>query len=146
MNNSLICVDASIIVDRLIGLDEDSLQTLWSGWIEDDTQLVAPQLIRYEVTNVLYQIAKKGRLSKEVTSEAIQMLITLPINLYNDPFLHDKAFGLAQELSLGATYDAHYLALARHLNCQFWTRDAKLARAAQTKYDWVRLLDYKSPA
>lgn len=146
MNNSLICVDASIIVDRLVSFDEDRLQALWSGWIEDEMQLVAPQLLRYEVTNMLYQIAKKARLSKAVTSEAIQMLIALPIKLYDDPLLHEKAFGLAQELALGATYDAHYLTLARHLNCQFWTRDAKLARAAQPKYDWVRLLDYERPA
>ncbi len=140
MNNSLVCVDASIIVDLLIGFDEPRLQLLWDGWIESETELVAPQLIRYEVTNVLYQIAKKGHLSREATSETIRMLITLPIKFYNDPLLHDKAFKLAEELSLGATYDAHYLALALQLGCQLWTRDAKLARAAQQKYDWIQLL------
>jgi predicted nucleic acid-binding protein len=61
MNNSLVCVDASIIVDLLIGLRRPRFSsTLWETWIKDKTQLVAPLLIRYEVVNVLYQISKKS--------------------------------------------------------------------------------------
>ena len=141
MNNSLVCVDASIIVDQLLGFDDLPLHTQWQAWIERDVKLIAPRLVRYEVTNVLYQIAKKGQLSREVVAETIHVLITLPITLFDDPFLHDSAFTLARELSLGATYDAHYLALAKQQACEFWTRDAKLVRATQQKYDWIRLLD-----
>lgn len=142
MNTSLVCVDASLVVDLLIGLDDPDLVTLWEGWIEDRKQLVAPILIRYEVVNVLYQISKKGHLSRQTIDEAIQALNKLPIQLYSDPELHDRAFSLAKDLSLGATYDAHYLALASRLNCELWTRDAKLARSAQVKYKWVRLLEH----
>ncbi len=142
MNNSQVCVDASIIVDLLIGLENPDLATLWETWIKDKTQLVAPLLIRYEVVNVLYQISKKGQLSRETTDEAIQAMNRLPMQLYSDSELHSRAFALAKELALGATYDAHYLALASYLNCEFWTRDAKLARAAQVKYKRVRLLEY----
>lgn len=141
MNNSLVCVDASIVVDQLVRFSDLSLQAQWQVWIERDAKLIAPRLIRYEVTNVLYQIAKKGQLSREVVAETIHMLLTLPITLFDDPLLHDSAFSLAQELSLGATYDAHYLALAKQQACEFWTRDAKLVRAVRQKYDWVRLLE-----
>lgn len=143
MNNSQVCVDASLVVDFLIGLDDPGLVTLWETWIEEKTQLVAPLLIRYDVVNVLYQIGQKSQLSRYTTEETIQALNTLPMQLYSDPDLHGRAFKFAKELALGATYDAHYLALASHLNCEFWTRDAKLARVAQIKYKWVRLLEYE---
>jgi len=74
------------------------------------------------------------------TAEALQLLIALPIKTYTALTIHDDALTLARELGIGATYDAHYLALAKQLDCDFWTRDAKLAQAAQPKYGWVRLL------
>lgn len=140
MSNSPVCVDASIIVARLTAVDDGKLEALWRQWIEAKTQLVAPYLVRYEATNVLYQIAKKNQLTRATTSETIRMLIALPIRLFDDPLLHAGALTLAQELGLGATYDAHYLALAKQLNCQLWTRDAKLVRATEKKYDWVHLV------
>lgn len=140
MSNSLICVDASIVVDRLTQVDDVKVAALWDGWIEAKTQLVAPYLIRYEVTNALYQIAKKNQLTKGTSSETIRMLIALPLKLFDDPSLHSEAFELAHELAHGATYDAHYLALAKQLNCHLWTRDARLVRAAEKKYDWVHLV------
>ncbi len=142
MNNSLVCVDASVVVDRLIALDDARLAALWTQWIDNKTHLVAPLLIRYEVVNVLYQIAKRSPLSLETIIDTIQVFNRLPLQLYSDPELHSKAFAIARELALGATYDAHYLALAAQLDCVLWTRDAKLARAAQAKYTWVRLLEY----
>jgi len=142
MNTSLVCVDANMVIDRLIGIDDPQFVTLWEGWITNRSELVAPALIRYEVVNVLYQIGKKGQLSPETIAEAIQTLSRLPIHLYSDPELHSRAFALAKELALGATYHAHYLALASQLDCEFWTRDAKLARAAAANYKWVRLLEY----
>jgi predicted nucleic acid-binding protein len=142
MNTSLVCVDASIVVDRLIQLDDPQLATLWDEWIKTKIILVAPLLIRYEVVNVLYQVNKKSQLSRETTDEAIRALNRLPMQLYSDAELHNRAFTMAKELALGATYDAHYLALASSLDCEFWTRDAKLARAAQVKYKWVRLLEH----
>ena len=146
MNNSLVCVDASIVIDRLIGLGLDSqLETLWSSWIEQGVQLVAPQLIRYEVTNAVFQITRRGQLSREMADEMIHLLLALPIQVYNDAALHSRALRSARDLGLGATYDAHYLVLAHQLNCELWTRDAKLVRAAQQQYRWVRLLERDAP-
>lgn len=141
MNNSLICVDASIVVGRIMGLDDLSLQEQWRARVDEGKRLIAPQLLYYEVTNVIYQIGKGNRLSDKAMIDAVQLLIELPIDAFSDVVLHSRAMQLARELSLGATYDAHYLALAQHLECEFWTRDAKLVRASEKKYDWVRLLN-----
>lgn len=37
-----------------------------------------------------------------------------------------SALDLAERLSLSATYDAHYLALAEWLGAEFWTADQRL--------------------
>ncbi len=141
MNNSLVCVDASIIVDLLTHLGDDPhLQALWEEWLERGVQLVAPHLLPYEVTNVLYKKARRGEMSYEAALDTLQTLVGLPIALHSNPILHSQALQIAQELSLGATYDPHYLALAAQLGCEFWTRNGKLFRAAREKYDLVRLL------
>ncbi len=36
------------------------------------------------------------------------------------------------------SYDAHYLALAEHLGCEFWTADKRLHNAVHEKLPWVR--------
>ncbi len=113
MNTSPVCVDASVVTDVLFALDEDpQLQTRWGDWVQQGTQLVAPRLLRYEVTNAIFQIAKKSQLSPESAEETIQLLTQLPIQLIDVDGLHSRAFQIARDLSLSATYDAHYLALA----------------------------------
>jgi predicted nucleic acid-binding protein len=52
----------------------------------------------------------------------------LPIRLEAGARLQRRALAMASELALPAAYDAHYLALARSLDAEFWTADARLAR------------------
>ncbi len=141
MNSLIVCVDASIVIDHLIRPEDLQLHTLWESWGEANTQLVAPALLRYEATNALFQKVKKGQLTLGTTSELVRVMLALPVQLYTDLELHTRAFQIAQELSLGATYDAYYLALADQLQCELWTRNAKLTRAASQKYSWVKLLE-----
>ena len=46
-----------------------------------------------------------------------------------------------------ATYDSHYLALAEHLDCRFWTADERLYNAAKDQFPRIRWLgDYPAEA
>ncbi|NPA27193.1 MAG: type II toxin-antitoxin system VapC family toxin, partial [Chloroflexi bacterium] len=54
--------------------------------------------------------------------------------------LHLEALALAHELNLPAAYDAHYLALARRMNAEFWTADQRLAKAVARRFPWVHVL------
>ena len=56
----------------------------------------------------------------------------LPIKLFGDADLHIQAVQLASRYGLLATYDAHYLALADHLEAELWT-------AVESELLWVRL-------
>jgi len=141
MKSSWICVDASLVVRLVIDPDAKSIHKRWKQWISEGLQLAAPTLLYYEVTNALYRYQKHGMRSSAAVNAALKAAQALPITLYNDADLHNKAMVLAEKLSLPAAYDAHYLALAEKLGYEFWTADRKLVRAVQSELPWVQLLD-----
>jgi predicted nucleic acid-binding protein len=54
------------------------------------------------------------------------------------PSLEHLALRWAQRLGHTVAYDAHYLALAETLGCDFWTADRRLVNAAQQHAEWIR--------
>jgi predicted nucleic acid-binding protein len=114
-------------------------QELWERWTTERRQLAAPTLLYYEVANSLYRYETLGLMSASSVQLALNATLALPINLQGEPDLHRRALELAKQFSLPAAYDAHYLALAEHLNGEFWTADGKLARSVQGSLTWVQL-------
>ena len=47
---------------------------------------------------------------------------------------------LATRFNRPAAYDAHYLALAEMMNCEFWTADRRLFNVVKDELPWVRWL------
>jgi predicted nucleic acid-binding protein len=99
----------------------------------------APTLLYYEITNALYQYQKQQILTPSAVEEALNTLLSLPIQLHGDFGLHPLALRLAKRFSRPATYDAHYLALAEHLGAEFWSADRRLIRKVQAQLNWVHL-------
>lgn len=65
-NSSTVCVDASVVLRRVLQPDDDAVEGLWRSWVDNDIRLVAPTLLFYEVTNGLYQQQKNKILSPEI--------------------------------------------------------------------------------
>lgn len=61
--------------------------------------------------------------------------------LPSPPGLHRHAWELAARLNRPAAYDAHYLAFAEMMACEFWAADKRLANAVQDELSWVRWLE-----
>jgi len=141
MNNSLICVDASIVVPLVVeNKNSQRVNELWVDWHEAGNRLIAPTLLYYEVTNALRRYLVAGQLLEEEVRVALQAALQLGIVLYGDDHLHLQALQLANRLSLPATYDAHYLALAERYQADFWTADRRLVNAVQKVLPWVHLV------
>ncbi len=141
MPSSPVCVDASFVIRLLESTDpHSSVMRLWIAWHEDGRPIVAPSLLYYEVTNALHRYVVHGELLAEEVSELLELALKLDIDLYGDTDLHRRALNLAESLSLPATYDAHYLALAERLGAEFWTADKRLVRSVQKVMPWVRLI------
>jgi predicted nucleic acid-binding protein len=132
---SPICVDASLVVALLIPerFSEAAL-ALWKEWTLQDWQIVAPMLLRYEVTAAIYRKVLQEVIKPVDGRQALQHFLTLAIDWIDLPDLSLRAVDLAEKFRRPNTYDAHYLALAEHLDCPFWTGDERLYNAAHASF------------
>ena len=138
MRNSLLCIDANLVIRLVADPTDDAVREHWERWDAEGRQLAAPTLLHYEVTNALYRYQKLDILSASAVDLALRAALSLPIELHGGAELHRRALELAERLSLPAAYDAHYLALADWLGGEFWTADGALVRSVQSALPWVR--------
>jgi predicted nucleic acid-binding protein len=91
--------------------------------------LHAPVLLRFEMANVAIKKIRKSPAERDLVLLQHDSSVAIPI------VEHDvdqrQVVGLAERMKLTA-YDASYLWLAKHLNCELVTLDEKLAAAAQS--------------
>jgi len=143
-----VIVDTSIVLKWM--LDEPDSATalaLLTRWINEGIVIQAPALLTYEVANALFQRVRKGEMTADKARQALEDVLfpELMLNFLEYAELSKRAITLAQQYSLPATYDAHYLALAEHEKCEYWTADTRLWNTVADKLPWVRRLsDYES--
>jgi predicted nucleic acid-binding protein len=141
-----ICVDANVVV-ALVTAERFSRAAfaLWQELTRRDWQAVAPSLLRYEVTSALRRKVVRGTMDLEDTRRALREALALDIDYLDPPDLSLRAFDLADCFQQPATYDMHYLALANHLGCAFWTADERLYNAIHVDFPDARWLgEYQS--
>lgn len=90
----------------------------------------APPLMWSEVRSALRQATWRGALTREHALESLERLESAPLEANTYPALGREAWLLAEELGWAKTYDAEYLALARHLGCRLLSADERLRRGA----------------
>jgi len=139
--SALICVDASLTL-KLVLAEPDSpvARSLWADWEERDMDVVSPSLWAYEVTSVIRNKVHRGKITSDEGERAFAIIHKLGVRLIVLPDLHERAWEMAKELNRPAAYDAHYLALAQTLDCEFWTADERLYNAVRDQLPWVRWL------
>lgn len=94
--------------------------------------LAAPALIIWEVTNIFAMKQRRGLLTEEEARDALDLFLSLPIDLDAEVESLPGGLALAQRYGLTA-YDAAYLELAARLGGGLATLDKALARAAQAE-------------
>jgi predicted nucleic acid-binding protein len=141
MANSWVCVDANLVIKLVVEeVYSAEARTLWRGWIQTGLAVAAPPLLRYEVTSVLRKQVVRGLRTAAESRQALEHALVFDIQYLELPNFHRRAFDLAEQLNRPATYDAHYLALAEYLACEFWTADERLVNAVQPRLPWVKWL------
>ena len=113
---------------------------LFVSWAQENTQLHAPMLFRYEVVAVVRRALYQGRIAHQDAITARDQLLTLPVQYHVDQPLLERAFEIATEHNRPTAYDSQYLALAERLQCDFWTADEKLFNAIGAKRPAVKWL------
>ena len=131
--NGFVVVDASLAFKWLVSEENsDRAQAISRTWANDGIQAVAPYLMPVEVANALHRRVTRGELTVSDAVRLLEHLLASGIELRDEQDLHVRALRLASQLQQGAVYDAHYLALAEILGCEYWTADERFYRAASS--------------
>jgi len=139
--SNVVMVDASLALKWVLAEpDSHSAVILLNQWTDEGISIIAPALFTYEVTNTFYRQVVAGKLAYEEAKQGLTDLfsigVLLKFSIYED--ISTQAMEFAHQLNLPATYDAHYLALALHENCEYWTADKRLWNIVKGKFSWVR--------
>lgn len=139
MANSWVCVDASLVVKLVVEeVYSSEARALWRGWQNEGREIVAPSLLRFEVTSVLRKHVVRGLRTAAESRQALELALAFEIQYMEPANFHLRAFELADRLGRPAAYDAHYLAVAEYLMCDFWTADERLVNTVQSVLPWVK--------
>ena len=137
--SGFVVVDASVAFKWLVEEEHsDKATALTRHWDDQGTQLAAPPLMPFEVSNALHRRVIGGDLAVDVAAGLMEDLLSLGIVLHDTLGIHRRALELASRLKQGAVYDAHYLALAESLDCDLWTADQRFCRAVGPSIDNIR--------
>ena len=141
MTNSWVCVDANIVLKLVLQeADSDKAYCLWNTWLDQRYRPVAPYLFPIELTSVLRKYVYRGVISAAYGRDALDSALAFNVTLLTFSSLSQCAWQLAEKLNRPTAYDAHYLALAELLHCDFWTADRRLYNAAAA-LPWIHVLD-----
>lgn len=110
----------------------DNTVDLLANWHKQGKQIVAPDLWVAEATSVIRRFVYLKAISYEQGEKAIEDLFylgveTIPLDLQ----ICQKAFEWANRLKQSKIYDSLYVALAEHLQAEFWTADKRLFNGAR---------------
>lgn len=121
----MIVVDASAMIEALVGVDPDpALLDALTG------EISAPQLLDVEVISALRGLTLAGKLDAVAADQARRDYVALTISRYDAVPLFDRVWSLRHRFT---SYDACYLALAEALDATLWTGDGKLQDGHATR-------------
>jgi predicted nucleic acid-binding protein len=133
---SIVCPDANFVVNglRQAGQYETEIAAKWVALARDRTRLLAPSLLFYEVTNVFYQLERNGKISSDEATRLLDAAARIPFEFVEYPAIHQEALEIARDFGQKATYDAHYVAVARREQIPLVTSDRRMINIIEDGY------------
>jgi predicted nucleic acid-binding protein len=119
----MVVLDSSALVALLV--DAGQLGD-WVAETVADTVITGPQLLPFEVANVLRRHQLAGKIDRSIATLAHADLVALPLKLWPYSVLADRIWELRDQVT---AYDASYVALAELVGCPVITLDRRLGHA-----------------
>ena len=126
-----VTVDASVLVAALV---DSGSEGTWAESIIADGNVVGPELVLVEATNILRRLERFTDISRLEATSALRDLLRLDIQVYPFPPFAERVWSLRHNLT---AYDAWYVALAEALDCPLATLDRKLSRAGDSACEFI---------
>ncbi len=122
-----VVVDASVAVKWLVA-EEDSERA--AELLDFKAyQCCVPDFLYGEVVNVIWQHVKSKKMLAPKGLELLRQLKEIPLRVIPTQGLISRAFMIAEQQKLAATYDAIYLACALEENAMLITADYRFYRS-----------------
>ncbi len=126
-----IVLDASVIIARLLGENEERERVDRSMAAVVSVGAWVPQLWHYEVRNSLLMAERQGRIDQADTANGLDSLIELPVQT-DESLEFEAVLPFARRHGL-TYYDAVYVELAVRLDAALATLDQAMMRAAEAE-------------
>jgi predicted nucleic acid-binding protein len=110
-----------------------------NGFRQGIHELHAPDVFPVEVAHSLARAERRGEIKHGEGSLKMADVFTFMPTLHPYLPLLPKAFALASQARIGV-YDCLYVVLAEQEGCELVTADARLARALQTTFPFIKSL------
>jgi predicted nucleic acid-binding protein len=134
-------IDASFLLKLFFSEEQsDKAYELWSSWIEDSIEVVAPTLIVFECASVIRNKVHRKLLNEAGATEIIERIKRLDMTLVYTEEILEGAWDIGRLLKMPALYDCFYLSLAQFLKTPLWTADRKLYQTAHALFPSLNLL------
>jgi len=141
-----VVTDASLIASLFLPLphSEQSARRI-ASWKREGLSLCAPTLLLYEISLIFYGAKAAGYIDSGQLHTLPDLLRQIGLEMITPSrTMQEDALRYAELLGQSKTYDAHYLAVAKHKSAQLWTANNQLAAAAKMAgIDWVRFIGDK---
>ena len=123
----------------------EQAKAIWRNWSEQNVQIAAPTLLHYEFVAVMRKSVYRATLTPQEGIEARDFLLSQPVQLFISANLLKRGYEFATQYALPTAYDAQYLAVAEHLQCDFWTADQSLHNTLGASLNWVKWIGHYQP-
>jgi predicted nucleic acid-binding protein len=134
-------IDASFLLKLFFPEEQsDRAYELWSSWIDDSVEVVAPTLIIFECASVLRNKVHRKLLNEADATEIIERIKRLDMTLVYTEEILEGAWRIGKLLRMSTLNDCFYLSLAQFLKSPLWTADKKLYQAAHALLPGLNLL------
>ncbi len=136
-----VVVDASLAIKWVLPeANTPEARSLLIEWTRGSVTRLVPSVFFSEVNTPLLRLRRQSLITQADADRArgdLWLAVTVD---GMDASLAGRAFAIADGLAQRAAYDSLHLALAEREECELWTADAALVRAARPIYPFVRLL------
>jgi predicted nucleic acid-binding protein len=101
------------------------------GVIPGEHQVLAPTLLRSQMSSLLYQAVQRDEMDKRDAERRLNYVRGVRLRLLGDRVLQNVAWKVADQLGWSDTFDAEYIALTQLQAYAFITLDRQLAHAVK---------------
>lgn len=136
----LVILDSSVVAKWFFAEDLSTQAiSVRQNWIGSKLDLLAPDLILTEVSNIIWKKQRLGLISNLEARDTLIDLLALALPTVSSQSLLIAAYNLAEKCDL-TVYDSLYLALSIQMQAELITADLRLYNAVSSKLSLVKYL------